>query len=456
MQAAQLQAQGQANALQFQRQVWQQQQANLQPYLQAGYGGLANLSYLMGVGQNPYAGQQQTGVSPGGVPYTRTPAAPAGTPSAPILRPTGGVTNKISSPGGGIPIDRPVSVGAFPGQVPVGTQPAAQPAGFGGIPILAPPRDQPVSVPGQAPVGIQPVSVPGQAPTRRAIQQGSPAYGAAAGIASDINSIINPSAGNQTAPSYPSGYPSSAYPDLGPLPPWTYGGLNPPGTPIPGQPGTQTNTANLSSMVNPNVGAYGQLTQPWTGQFQAPTAEQAAQTPGYQFTVDQTMQALQRSAAAQGNLMTGGTMKEMANYASGLASTNYQQTYNNAFQNYLQNYNQFQTNQTNLYNRFANMAGIGQTTGGQLAQLGSNAAQNIAGTYMTGAAQQAQALQNAAAAQAYGYMGGANAWAGGLNNISNVGGQLGMLNYMNNMTGPSATDQAIQQAQSAGAFDIPV
>src|SRR5437016_3286064 len=36
-------------ALDFQKQQYGQSQAELQPYLQAGYGGLANLQYLLGI-----------------------------------------------------------------------------------------------------------------------------------------------------------------------------------------------------------------------------------------------------------------------------------------------------------------------------------------------------------------------------------------------------------------------
>jgi len=137
--------------------------------------------------------------------------------------------------------------------------------------------------------------------------------------------------------------------------------------------------------------------------------------------LQQGLNAMQGSAAARGNLLTGGTMKDLNNYAQGMASTNYQQTYNNAFQNYLQNYGQFQQNQQNQYNRLMGMAGIGETGTGQLMGTGASLANTMGNTMMTGAQQQAQAIQGGGQAQAAGYMNTANAMGSmgqGLNNAA--------------------------------------
>lgn len=161
------------------------------------------------------------------------------------------------------------------------------------------------------------------------------------------------------------------------------------------------------------------LLQNWDQSFQAPTAAQAAATPGYQFQLQQGEQALQNSAAARGGLLSGGTMKAMDQYSQGLAGTNYQQTYNNAFQNYLQNYQQFQNNQSNQYNRLMGVAGMGQTSAGELGQLGQAGAQNT-GNINMGAGQQIGAyLTNQGNAQASGYAGMANNMIGGLGGAEN-------------------------------------
>src|SRR6266568_4057378 len=47
--AAALQANSSKEALDFQKQAWGQTQQEMNPYLQAGYGGLANLQSLLGI-----------------------------------------------------------------------------------------------------------------------------------------------------------------------------------------------------------------------------------------------------------------------------------------------------------------------------------------------------------------------------------------------------------------------
>lgn len=193
----------------------------------------------------------------------------------------------------------------------------------------------------------------------------------------------------------------------------------------------QANEAPWLQQGQQAVSQLGQLAgpgglQPWNQQFQAPTAEQAAQTPGYQFQLQQGEQALQNSAAAKGDLLSGNTGAALEQYGQGLASTNYQQVYNNALTQYQQSYNQFQQNQANQFNRLASVAGLGQTAAGQLGQTGQAAAQNVGNISLTSGAQQGQDIQNAAAAQASGYVGTANAIGGGIGNI----GQYALLSQL--------------------------
>lgn len=155
------------------------------------------------------------------------------------------------------------------------------------------------------------------------------------------------------------------------------------GMPVPGAltiPGASTGTGapgNLGSQVSTNL-PKGYLTQPWTGTFQAPTAEQARQTPGYQFLLDQGTQALQNSAAAKGDLLSGNTMAGMTQYGQGLADTTYNETYNRALQGYQTNYNTFKQNQADIYNRLAAMSGTGQVTAQQLGSTGAQTANSMA------------------------------------------------------------------------------
>lgn len=109
----------------------------------------------------------------------------------------------------------------------------------------------------------------------------------------------------------------------------------------------------------------GSLTQ----QFTAPTAAEAAATPGYQFQLDQGTQALQRSLAATGGIQSGGAAKSITQYAQGLASTNYQNAYNNAA-------NTFQMSRNNTYQGLTALTGVGQNA----AQQFNAAAQNYGNT----------------------------------------------------------------------------
>ncbi|MGA8366851.1 MAG: hypothetical protein WB716_05995 [Candidatus Acidiferrales bacterium] len=174
----------------------------------------------------------------------------------------------------------------------------------------------------------------------------------------------------------------------------------------------------------------GDLLQPWTNQFQAPTAESAQNTPGYQFELQQGENALQNSAAAQGNLLTGGQEKALDAYANNMASTNYQQVYNNALTQYQQAYNQFQNNQSNTYNRLANEAGMGQVSASNLNQNAAQAGSNVGNTLSTTAGQVGQQLNNAGTATASGYAGIANAATSGLTGLSQLLSAL----YSNNAT----------------------
>jgi len=154
------------------------------------------------------------------------------------------------------------------------------------------------------------------------------------------------------------------------------------------------------------------LNQQWATPFTPPTAADVAATPGYQFMLDQGKQAIERSAAAQGNLLTGGVMKDLNNYAQNFADQYYQQAYNNLLNQYQMNYDIFNQNQNNLFNRLSAISGTGQTSTSQLANAGANYANTAANIGMTGASNVGNQMNNAGAAMASGYIGSANALGG--------------------------------------------
>ena len=179
-----------------------------------------------------------------------------------------------------------------------------------------------------------------------------------------------------------------------------------------------------------NTGQGGLLSAYPGGQFQAPTLQQAEKQPGYQFAFGQGLGALQNSAAAKGNLLSGNTLEALNNYAQDFAQQDYNNVYNQALQGYNTNYNVWANHQADEYNRLAGLAGVGQTAANTLGQEGQAAAQNVGNISLTTGAQQGQDYQNAAAARASGYVGSANAWSGALGGATNNLTQLAMLNQL--------------------------
>lgn len=117
-----------------------------------------------------------------------------------------------------------------------------------------------------------------------------------------------------------------------------------------------------------------------------------ANSPGYQFRMQQGQQALERSAAAKGGLASGGFMKGLDRYSQGLASDEY----------------------GNRWNQLMGVAQMGQGTAQNLGSLGANYANSASNLYG------AQGNANAAGTMAVG-----NGIAGGVRSLGNLA-MLGM------------------------------
>jgi len=120
-------------------------------------------------------------------------------------------------------------------------------------------------------------------------------------------------------------------------------------------------------------------------------------SPGSAFQLEQGQRANLNAANALGGRVGGNTLQGLQNYTQGLASTSYQ----NAFNNY-------QAQRQNIYNTLAGIAGIGQTSQQQTGNLAQNAATT-----------QAQLGVGGAAAQAAGQTGVASALTGGATGVAN-------------------------------------
>jgi hypothetical protein len=316
-----------------------------------------------------------------------------------------------------------------------------------------------------SPIPGQPTGGP-QLPSRPTSMMQTPAGSAGpAGATTSLQGLMSsaaPATGTGPTASVPMGNANaqSTLPSMGPSP-----------SPIISQP-TNGETGNLQSLgsmtganglpaapagtvpqgtVNSSLGGYGSLMAAYPGgTFQAPTAAQALQSPGEQAQLQLGEQALQQSAAAQGNLLTGGTAQALDAYGQNLASTNYQNTYNNALNTYSTNYNTYQQQQTNEYNRLASLAGIGQTAASTLGTLGQSASNNVSQNLLSTGQSIGQQYNNAGAANASGIVGAANAYGGA---VSGTGSSISNLLLLNQLQGSS---QGAQDANTANSLGLAV
>ncbi len=139
-------------------------------------------------------------------------------------------------------------------------------------------------------------------------------------------------------------------------------------------------------------------------------------SPGFQFATQMGEQAINREAAAQGNLYTPNTLMNIGNYAQGMASQNYN--------NYMQQLSQ--------------LAGFGAQANQGLSSGISSAATNIS-----------QAQQNQGNANASGSAGQAGAIAGAASQMPWGSVISGVGNLVSNLFSPSLSSSANSMANSA-------
>ena len=120
--------------------------------------------------------------------------------------------------------------------------------------------------------------------------------------------------------------------------------------------------------------------------------EQFFKDPSFQFRMDEGNKAIEASASARGNVLSGSQQKALLQYSQNLASTEYGNAFNRAKSTYTTNLNKDQS-----------LSGIGQQTANQVGQAGSNMANSVGSTTMQGTAQSNAFLQQGANAKAQGY-----------------------------------------------------
>jgi len=175
-----------------------------------------------------------------------------------------------------------------------------------------------------------------------------------------------------------------------------------------------TNQANLSPYMSIGTAALPQLLQSlgYQGQYGANgnltglsgqgfqfNPSNLAQTPGYQFTLQQGLNAVNNATSATGQTGSGAQAKGLANYATGLAQNTYNQQYQNALTTYQQN----------------------AITLGSLLSTGQNAAAGLGSMGMQNAQSVGNTLQGGANATAAGQIAAGNATSNALNGAMQLG-----------------------------------
>jgi hypothetical protein len=130
--------------------------------------------------------------------------------------------------------------------------------------------------------------------------------------------------------------------------------------------------------------------------------------PGYAFRLKEGQKALERSAAARGGLLSGGTGKALQQFGQEMGS----QEYMNAF-------NRYQTERAARLNPLQSLTGMGQTTANTLGTAGQNYANSSGNIAQNMATNVGNSITNSAAARSSGYVGQANALTGSLNTYLN-------------------------------------
>ena len=193
-------------------------------------------------------------------------------------------------------------------------------------------------------------------------------------------------------------------------------------------PYMQTGQTGLNQLNN-QLGYLSTPTQTYQPMGQAQFNANLA--PNYQFQLGQGQNAVNAASNATGGLIGGNALKGLEDYTQNYASGAYQ----NALSNYMaqqgQQFNQGQTQQTNIYNRLAGIAGIGQNAVTGLSNLATGNATNISNLGV-----------GAANAQAAGTVGASNALTGALTGATNA-------NYLASLLNPNGAN-----ASSSGGYNL--
>jgi hypothetical protein len=131
--------------------------------------------------------------------------------------------------------------------------------------------------------------------------------------------------------------------------------------------------------------------------------------PGYQFRMDEGTKAIDRSAAARGNLLSGQTLKGLTRFGQDTASSEYQNAYN-----------RFNADQNDRFSKLATIAGYGPASSASDTAAGQNYGTNITNIGSNSLANTSAAIANQQNQNASSYQNWGNALSGAASNLSKL------------------------------------
>lgn len=145
-----------------------------------------------------------------------------------------------------------------------------------------------------------------------------------------------------------------------------------------------------------------------------------AADPGYQFRLQQGIQAADRSAAARGMLLSGAQQKALTDFGQGLASSELENAFNRV-QSVQSGAQSAANNMAQLYgSRGTNLANLATGQAGQLGQLTTGTTNAVTGISRNNLQNQTTALSNIGQARASGYQNVGQSISSGMQNTQNL------------------------------------
>lgn len=108
--------------------------------------------------------------------------------------------------------------------------------------------------------------------------------------------------------------------------------------------------------------AAGSGLAPWTRDFNSPSAQQVQNHPGFQYALDRAQQGIERGAASQGTLLTGGLQARLGEHLQNMGMQQYGTLRDFMRDDYMIDRQNFMDNQDRPLDRLSSLAALGRPT----------------------------------------------------------------------------------------------